>query len=226
MSEIIVEGLSTYENIYLNILRTAMGESARHKKSLDLTKEVYIIVYALNDITDDIIRKKTGEYFNHTALAFDKELMNCYTFSMTTNGISKLPFKDRPAGTDYMVYSFKLTDSEYRALKKKIKEIESDRRFTYNWTELINIALKTKFEVSSTAFYCTQFVYNMIKAVGAEVEEEFGEFLSAQNFHKLVKNERRITFLYRKKIENKLYKKINNVVDKGLSVMKNIHKGA
>lgn len=208
MSTMTTEGLSFFERVYLDTLRVAVGESATHKKRLKLNKEVYIIVYALNDIVDDIIRKRTGEYFNHTAIAFDEDLKECYTFSMTTNGISKMPFTARPNGTDYMVYSLRMTDTEYTKLKENIKHIEKDKRFKYNWTELINIALKTKFEVESTSYYCTQFVYNMVKAAGAEVEEEFGEYISAQNFHKLIKNEKRLVFKYRKKIEGKSLKRV------------------
>ena len=198
------DGITFGESIYLNSLYMAAGEAARAVLEEELTHAIYIITYALNDLSDDIIRLKTKEYFNHTALAFDKKLEECYTFSMTTNGISKLPFKHRPTGTDYMVYEFRMTENEYHKLRNNITKISRTNRYKYNWTALINACFKTKFKVDEKAYYCTEFVYNMLKASGSGIHKVDVEILSAEKFKSFVKDQRRIRFLYRRKIKKSL----------------------
>lgn len=151
-------------------------------------KKVYILIYRLNHFLDKAIELVTKDYYNHTAISLDPHFERCFTFSLDNNSLVNEHPTARPIGSEFIIHELAVTEHQFEAIKDKILEMSS-KKYKYNFKELAGIVLnieKLK-KKEDTAFYCTQFVYHLLKESGVTLVDSDSEIYSAERFSSYIK---------------------------------------
>lgn len=153
----------------------------------DILYPVYIVLYAHNSIVGKTIRKLTHQPYSHSAIAFNTDMNNLYSFGnrmiSDSNGNSHRKFgagresfvkKDGkwnyPESTPYAIYAIWLNMESIAKMKKRIHSIFSkpdEYRFSYDG--LIKYYLNISSE-SNYKMFCSQFVASIL-ALGTPLDK-------------------------------------------------------
>ena len=179
-------GLS-YTNFKEIIADLPRHDSFRYINSDSLTEEyftaakacaddpyLYIIISNTGTPASELIAVFTRKEFNHASLAFDAELQTIVSYNggqrVYPPGLNHemLSFFNSKSDASILIYRLPVTKEQKLAAIEKIHQINTDGS-AYN---LIGIFLGKSYK--SNIMYCSQFVYSIIKHIGAEFAELTG----------------------------------------------------
>lgn len=135
-------------------------------------KNIYIVVSKTETALSRIIRLFTKCDYNHSSLSLDKSLENMFSFGrldpynpliggFVQEGRNIGTFK-RFSNTHVMVLQVPVGESSYEAIKEEIQEMYLSRnRYRYNYEGLFFAAIGVDLR-RKRAFYCSQFVRNVL----------------------------------------------------------------
>lgn len=158
-------------------------------------KEIYIVLTHTGTILSKIIKKYTKDEFSHVSIALDEELNEMYSFGrlkpynpfiggFVHEYIDKGTFK-RFFNTRTKIYSLKITEEQYNAVKENIKQIEENKqKYKFNIIGLFAVAFNKKIG-KENSFYCAEFVKYVIEK--AEIETKLPKIIKPDDFKKLNK---------------------------------------
>lgn len=135
-------------------------------------KSVYILLSRTTTAVGSLVRHFGNVYYNHSALALDKDLSRLYSFGRPEHvslfrgrfvketihrylGNSK---KNIPA----VIIEIPVTEKQYFELEQKIQEIESDREYMYNLMSVLTYPIIGGFRVYKS-YSCIEFVIAMLQ---------------------------------------------------------------
>ncbi|MDR1065221.1 MAG: hypothetical protein LBL25_02510, partial [Oscillospiraceae bacterium] len=137
-------------------------------------ENVYIIISNTGSPASEIISAFTGTQYNHASLSFDRELKTIISY----NGGEKLyppglntetvKYFNRKKDSSVIVYSLPVNTEKKRTIIDEIKKI-NEQGSAYN---LFGLVLKHSFKPN--IMFCSQFVYKMLRIVGANYFEKEG----------------------------------------------------
>jgi len=156
-------------------------------------KEIFIVLTHTGTTLSKIIKNYTKDEFSHVSIALDEELNEMYSFGRLNaynpykggfvhEYIDQGTFK-RFYKTRTKIYSLKITETQYQALKDNIKKIEKKKeKYKFNIKGLFAVAFNKKI-AKENSFYCAEFVkYVMEKA---EIETKLPTIIRPDNFKKI-----------------------------------------
>jgi hypothetical protein len=160
---------------------------------------IYIIISNTGSPASEIISMFTRKQYNHASLSFDRELKTIISY----NGGEKLyppglnmetiKYFNKKKDASVIIYSLEINAEKKRTIIDEIKKINSQGS-AYN---LFGLVLKHSFKPN--ILFCSQFVYKMLRMVGANYfEKEDGQIsptdLIELDYEKKLKYEYKIKF--------------------------------
>lgn len=157
------------------------------------SKKIYIVLTYTGTILSKIIRVYTKKDFSHVSIALDENLEEMYSFGrlnpynpfrggFVKEGIDVGTFK-RFNKTKSEIYSFKLTDNQYKKIKNVIKKMEKEHKiYKFNYIGLFAVAVNLKYK-KDNSFYCAEFVKYLLEIAG--IEMNIPEIVKPMDFKKI-----------------------------------------
>ena len=125
---------------------------------------IYLLATNTKKPISRIITAYTGETFNHASIAFDKNLIECYSFSMARNGFVRESPAEWPVWTEFDLWSVKLPRARVEAAKRYIhQQAHSGKTFSYGG--IVGVVLNRPIE-DKEAMFCSEFVERACLAAG------------------------------------------------------------
>lgn len=133
-------------------------------------KQVYILLTNTGSLLTKLIKLYTKKPYNHASIAFDRELLEVYSFGRKT---ARNPFiggfvkEDVVTGlfkqADCAIYSITVTEDQIQKLKHYLKKIEARKKqYRYNFLGLFGVMFNKPIN-RRNAFFCSQFVAFVLK---------------------------------------------------------------
>lgn len=135
---------------------------------------VYIILTKSDTMMGNVIRKVTGEKYNHASIAVDYNLTNLYSFARRDDGSGGLVIESTKDGrlaelmhgenpTEYALYVTFLSHSKYENLENKLNHMVNNiKKYKYNMLQLLKLPLGIE-NRSKRAMICSEFVGTLLK---------------------------------------------------------------
>lgn len=128
-------------------------------------EKIYLVLSDTGTVLTKMIKLYTGTPYNHASIAFDKELVELYSFGRKQ---PRNPFiggfvKENTSspifsGATCAIYSCEVTQEQLKNMKNYIGLIEREKqKYKYNFIGLFAIMLNIQFS-RDYAFCCSQFV--------------------------------------------------------------------
>lgn len=137
------------------------------EKSLE-DEHLYIIISSTGSPASEIISLFTNKAYNHVSLSFDRELKTIISYNGGENvappGLNQeqLTFFNKKDDASIMVYRISAPREKKLAVINKIREI-NETGSAYNLVGLV-----TKVSIRPNIMFCSQFVYQILKAAGLD----------------------------------------------------------
>ena len=156
-------------------------------------KEIFIVLTHTGTTLSKIIKNYTKDEFSHISIALDEGLNEMYSFGrlkpynpfiggFVHEYIDKGTFK-RFFNTKTKIYSLKITESQYEAVKENIKQIkENKEKYKFNIIGLLAVGFNKKIG-NENSFYCAEFVKYVIEEAG--IETKLPKIIKPDDFKKL-----------------------------------------
>lgn len=140
----------------------------------DTRVPVYIVLTDTGTAVSKVIKKVTGDPYNHASLSLDTSLQRMFSFNMRGNGfdIESIDMDFYGAHKDtvrYAVYAYMATPYEFHLVRDAIDNMRNQaERFRYSVKGLIGFFSKHK-QLYDNEMVCSEFVAEMIKAMNPDV---------------------------------------------------------
>jgi hypothetical protein len=135
-------------------------------------ENVYIIISNTGSSASEMISIFTGKQYNHASLSFDRELKTIISYNggekLYPPGLNKETIKyfNKKKDSSVIVYSLPINIEKKRTIIDEIRKI-NEQGSAYN---LFGLVLKHSFKPN--IMFCSQFVYKMLRIVGANYFEK------------------------------------------------------
>ena len=159
-------------------------------------RKIYIVLTHTGTILSRLIKYYTQEEFSHISIAFDENLDEMYSFGrrnaynpfiggFVREGIDFGTFK-RFSNTKAAIYSFEVTDKQYKKIKKIVNKMERKKYlYKFNFIGLFAVSLNIKVS-RQNHFYCAEFVKYLIDESKIELDlpqiVKPGDFIGLEGF--------------------------------------------
>lgn len=148
-------------------------------------KNIYIVVSQTGSIVSRIIRKVTGDRYNHVAISFDDDLNAMYSFGriFPNNPVVGGFVKESPSyGTmkkfrlaDIVVVQLSVQDEKYQEINEYISAMYAERRkYHYNYIGLFLARRGLHFR-REKYFYCSEFVKDLLERFNLVEKNDFAK---------------------------------------------------
>lgn len=148
-------------------------------------KNIYVVVSQTGSIISKIIRLVTGDRYTHVSISLEDDLSVMYSFGRKYTNI---PFpggfvrEQRSCGAlkkfrraEIVVLSLSVADEQYEAINEYIVQMYARRKeLHYNYTGLFLAKRGIHFH-KENAYYCSEFVKELLEKFSLIEEGEFGE---------------------------------------------------
>lgn len=135
---------------------------------------VYVVLTDTGKPHAKVIKKVTGEPYNHASLSLDTSLQNMFSFNMHGKGFdTKSIFSDYYGKhldiVRYSIYCYMASPEEFNLVQRAIEEIRSHaEKWHFSMTGLIGFYSKHK-TLRDDAMVCSEFVAAMLKAMNPDL---------------------------------------------------------
>lgn len=133
-------------------------------------KRIYLLLTDTKSLLARAIKSYTKKPYSHASLAFDKELIDVYSFGRKT---PRNPFHGGFVKEDIQsdlfyhaqcgVYALSVTDKQYDKIKRYIENMYKQKdKFHYNLLGLFGLVLNKPVQRENT-YFCSQFVAKILE---------------------------------------------------------------
>lgn len=133
-------------------------------------KHLYLLLSDTGTILTRLIKTYTRMPYNHSSIAFDRNLREVYSFGrkkadnpfiggFVKEDMDSVLFRQAKCA----VYSLRVTDNQIKKIKQYIRKIEMEKdKYHYNFLGLFGVILNKPIN-RKKAFFCSQFVAAALK---------------------------------------------------------------
>lgn len=156
-------------------------------------KEVFIVLTHTGTTLSSIVKYYTKEKYSHVSIGLDSELKQLYSFGRIN------PYNPYKAGfiqedlnkgtfarfrdTIGAVYSLKIEDEQYEAIKDTIEYMDKNKyKYKFNIIGLFLVSINKKYKRDNT-FYCAEFVKYVLETSSSK--ELLPEIVKPMDFLRL-----------------------------------------
>ena len=162
------------------IITFTQGNTMPHKMIRDCRGfYIYVVLSKTPTKVGSAIRKLAGIKYNHASIAFDRELIQLYSFARRQykNPLDAGLVREHPEWfslrrhnrVDVRIYKIPVTREQYLKGKTRILEIKHDSDgYLYNLFSVLFFPFMKGFETYK-AYSCAEFVAHMIRTMGIEL---------------------------------------------------------
>ena len=154
---------------------------------MEKNKAIYVLLSRTQTKVASLVRRFGHvKYYNHCALALDKELTQLYAFARPEQhglllGKMVRETKDRYTNGDTVsipacVLEIPVTEEQYELVSKRVREIENDKEYMYNFLSVITHPFKGGMSVYKS-YSCVEFVAAILKMIDANLCKEACRYL-------------------------------------------------
>ena len=148
-------------------------------------KKVYLVLTDTGTTFSKMIRKHTGDKYNHISISLREDLSEMYSFGRRNayiffygGFVIEKPrhgtFK-RFNKTSALVFELPVEDDAYAIIEDMIQHFISERkRFGYNIRGIFKARKNVNYQGSFRRFYCSQFVSHLLVCARVIPEDFFG----------------------------------------------------
>lgn len=158
-------------------------------------REIYFLFTDTGTSLAKVINFFTRRDLNHVSISFTKDFTTVYSFGRKR---PRNPFiggfvqeditSDFMANANCAVYSQTVSEEEYRAMVRKIKEIEMrQHEYRYNFIGLFGVLFRVKIKRRS-ALFCSQFVATVVQDSAKFNFEKPTYFITPYDIRKSLEN--------------------------------------
>ena len=156
-------------------------------------KKIYLILTHTGTSFSELIRRHTGNTYNHISIALNSDLEEMYSFGRLNPYIffwggfvienpKKGTFK-RFSKTIAKVLELPVSDESYSIIETYIKQFIADKKtFGYNFLGILKAKNNVNYQKSYRKFYCSQFVNYLLVCAHVIPENHFGPVVKPQDF--------------------------------------------
>nr|WP_263328259.1 hypothetical protein [Neobacillus sp. Marseille-Q6967] len=141
-------------------------------------RKVYVILTDTGTVLTKMIKFYTKKPHNHASIALDEHLWDVYSFGRKR---PRNPFlagfvRENIRGgifqnADSAIYCCTISERQYDAICKKIKEIEENKReYRYNLLGLFAVMFNFEYD-RKNAFFCSHFVAALLEESGITIKK-------------------------------------------------------
>ncbi|MBR1816637.1 MAG: hypothetical protein IJ763_08045 [Lachnospiraceae bacterium] len=155
-------------------------------------KSIYIVISKTSTFPSHVIKMWTKEPYAHTSIALDIELNEMYSFARRklhnpfycgfirediTTGVF-----GRDVGTTCRVARLKVSANEYKKIIDTLKKFKkNDKYYKYNYVGIVGIMFNKAVEREYN-YFCSQFVYHVLKNAGVETFDKKAGLVRPEDF--------------------------------------------
>lgn len=135
---------------------------------------VYVVLTDTGKPHAKVIKKVTGEPYNHASLSLDTSLQNMFSFNMHGKGFDTESIFSDYYGKHldivrYSIYCYMASPEEFNLVQRAVDEIRSHaERWHFSMSGLIGFYSKHK-TLRDDAMVCSEFVASMLQAMNPEL---------------------------------------------------------
>ncbi len=142
--------------------------------------KIYLVISQTGTILSRIVKTVTGDRYNHVSIALDDRLENMYSFGRINpynpvHGGFVRESRDsgtfrRFTDTECMVIEVSIETEKYRKITEELRRMYIMKdRYHYNYAGLV-MAMFGKKRAKENCYYCSEFVYSILKKYGIDIE--------------------------------------------------------
>ena len=147
-------------------------------------KKIYLVLSSTGTTFSKMIRKHTGDRFNHVSIAFKEDLSEMYSFGrkyaclffyggFVVEGKDRGTFK-RFEKTEVRVFELTVSEESYCEIERIIARFLSEKKkFSYNFKGVLKARENLDYQKSERSFYCSQFVARVLTTAKVIPEDFF-----------------------------------------------------
>ena len=156
-------------------------------------KSVYLVLTHTGTSFSNLIRRHTGNTYNHISIALREDLEEMYSFGRLNPYIffwggfviespKKGTFK-RFGKTIAKVLELPVTEEAYAIIENYIQQFIADKKtFGYNFLGILKARNNVNYQKSYRKFYCSQFVNYLLVCARVIPEYHFGNVVTPESF--------------------------------------------
>ena len=156
-------------------------------------KKIYLVMTQTGTAFSKLIKRYTGNTYNHISLALDDDLAEMYSFGrrnaylffyggFVIESPSRGTFK-RFKHTIAKVLELSVSEQEFEKLIDVLGEFVMQRkRFHYNFRGLLKARKHIDYQKNQHCFYCSQFVKHLFEKAGIIAKNLLGEVVAPEDF--------------------------------------------
>lgn len=154
---------------------------------MEKTKTIYVLLTRTQTKVAALVRRfGRVKYYNHCALALDKDLTQLYAFARPQQhglllGKMVRETKDRYTNGETIhvpacVLEIPVTEQQYEMICCRVHEIEQDKEYMYNFLSVITHPFKGGMSVYKS-YSCVEFVAAILKMIDHNLSKEACRYL-------------------------------------------------
>lgn len=129
---------------------------------------VYVLIINSGSGFSKVLKRFSGDPYNHASISFDKSLSKMYSFNANVNGMVAEDLKrDYIPEANFSLYRTRVTRKQYDEMKAIAEEMLSDKeKYKYNFKGLAGVLLNKPMG-GENEFYCSEYVAYLFQKVKA-----------------------------------------------------------
>lgn len=155
--------------------------------------KIYIVLTQTGTYLSKVIKKVTGNKYNHVSISLKEDLSGMYSFgrrnpynALVAGFIQESPkfgtFK-RFKNTVCQILELEISEESYRIIEDIVKRFYEERdRFKFNMIGIIMASKKINYQKTYRKFYCSQFVRYLLVCAHIIPDDFFGKVVTPQDF--------------------------------------------
>ena len=136
-------------------------------------KKIYLALTNTGTFVSNLIRKHTGDTYNHISISLKRDLSAMYSFGrlnpyvffyggFVVESPTTGTFK-RFRKTVARIYELEIDDAAFSVIEQEIARFVAEKkRFGYNYRGIFKARKNVNFQKNENRFYCSQFVHFLL----------------------------------------------------------------
>ena len=159
-------------------------------------EKIYLVLTNTGTFVSNLIRKHTGDIYNHVSIGLKRDLGEMYSFGrlnpyvffyggFVVESPNRGTFK-RFGKTVARVYELPVEDNAYAIIEDCIARFIAEKgRFGYNFRGILKARKNVNYQKTYRRFYCSQFVNYLLVCSHVISEKEFEGVVTPEKLSKI-----------------------------------------